>query len=227
LLRKGVTILLLAKFIAILTALLAAVHPVSARSADPTQILAPCIAESIGLDPSLATTAGDVVLGKAWGQTFVAPDTLIQSVTVWRIPQEATNDFSEMKFWLTSVNPITGNVRESLIQEGPSQVFLSDDASQPTRIQYTFDPAIHLPQPGRYAFWIQVCTGYADLLIDTNNDYPGGYLWQTNRSSLSGCILAGGSSFPGFDLAFEVVFCTDAATPTRRDTWGDLKVRYR
>src|SRR2546422_3202918 len=62
-----------------------------------------CGPESVGIDTSLATASGDIILGKAWGETFVASDTLILSVTVWRIPPEH-NDPSGLKFWVTEVD---------------------------------------------------------------------------------------------------------------------------
>ena len=68
---------------------------------------------------------------------------------------------------------------------------------------------------------------YADLLIDANDDYSGGHLWETYRSNFEGCILRDyPRSFPGADLAFEIVFCAPT-TPTRGSTWGQLKLLYR
>jgi hypothetical protein len=167
-----------------------------------------------------------VELGEAWGQMFTASDTLITSVTVWRVPQQAASDSSDMHFWLTQVDTTSGDPQAVLIQYGPTLNITTPDTSRPTRIQYVFDPPISLPRPGKYVFWIQACAGYFDLLIDPNNDYRGGHLWESYRSYLEGCPLAGWQPFAE-DLAFQVVFCRRSVTPTFHETWGRLKLRYR
>jgi hypothetical protein len=179
-----------------------------------------CSPESVGVDTSLATASGDIVLGKAWGETFVASDTLILSVTVWRIPSEH-NDPSGLKFWVTQVDSSGTPHTHLVVYEGPILSVVSADSTRPTKIEYVFDPPISLPRPSVYCFWVQeVCTGYADLLID-------GQLWQTSRSNFEGCILRDyPAPFPGADLVFRMEFC-GGVTPTRRTSWGELKVRYR
>ena len=186
-----------------------------------------CSPESILVDTSLSTGSGDLIWGKAWGQTFVAKDTLIQSAVVWRIPPEH-NDPSGMKFWITEVDSSGEPHTHLVVYEGPTISVVSADSTRPTKIEYVFDPPISLPRPSQYCFWVQeVCTGYVDLLIDGLNGYPGGWLWQTFRSDFDGCILRDyPQSFGGADLVFTLVFC-DTPTPTRRATWGELKVRYR
>jgi hypothetical protein len=156
----------------------------------------------------------------------MAADTLIESVAVWRVPQEATNDFSSMKFYLARVDTTDGDPRKIIIQNGPSISVTVPDGSQPTRIQFDFNPPIQLPGLGQYALWVQVCSGYADLLIDGNNDFPGGHLYQSSRSDFSGCVLVGAKSFAQ-NLAFKVIFCASGLTPTAHGTWGSLKLRYR
>jgi len=201
-----------------------AAYSATARADGP----APCSPESVGVDVSLGTDSGALILGMALGQTFVATDTLIRSVTVWRIPSEAANP-SGMKFWLTELDS-TGTPRTGLVvHEGPTIRVVSQDTSRPTPIQYVFDPPIGLPRPSQYCFWVQViCGSYADLLLDPNDDYPGGHEWRTGRSSFGGCYLRDyPDSFVGFDLAFLIEFCTTAATPARGSTWGELKLRYR
>jgi len=188
---------------------------------------AACAAESVGVDTSQATTSGDLILGKAWGQSFVAADTLILSVTVWRIPSEH-NDPSSMKFWITEVDSGGRPHTHLVVHEGPILSVTSPDSTRPTKIQFVFDPPIALPRPSQYCFWVQeVCTGYVDLLIDPSDDYPGGHLWQTYRSNFEGCILRDyPESFPDADLAFTIAFCL-SPTPVRRTSWGELKLRYR
>src|SRR5262245_48988491 len=50
---------------------------------------APCQAVRVGTDSTAGTVEGDVILGKAWGQSFVAIDTLLLAATVCRIPSAA------------------------------------------------------------------------------------------------------------------------------------------
>ena len=186
-----------------------------------------CSPESVGIDTSLSTGSGDIILGKAWGETFAASDTLILSVTVWRIPSEH-NDPSGLKFWVTEVDSSGRPHTHLVVYEGPILSVVSADSTRPTKIEYVFDPPISLPRPSVYCFWVQeVCTGYADLLIDGYARYPGGQLWQTSRSNFEGCILRDyPAPFPNDDLVFTMEFC-GGSTPTRRTSWGELKVRYR
>ncbi len=199
---------------------------VSAFVAGPARATA-CAPESVGVDTSKATASGDVILGKAWGETFCASDTLILSVTVWRIASEH-NDPSPMKFWITEVDSGGRPHTHLVVQEGPILSVTSPDSTHPTKIQFVFDPPLALPRPSQYCFWVQeICTGYFDLLIDPNDDYPGGHLWQTYRSNFEGCILRDyPASFPGADLGFTIEFC-QPPTVTRRRTWGQVKVLYR
>lgn len=189
---------------------------------------ATCSPDSVGIGAALATTSGDIILGKAWGETFTATDTLIRYVAVWRIPSEAANP-SALKFWITEADSTGYPHTQLVVYEGPTTSFVSSDTTKPTRIQYDFDPPISLPRPSQYCFWVQeVCTGYADLLIDPNNHYSGGHLWQTYRSDFDGCVLRPGPrSLVTYDLAFQIGFCKVDTTPTLEHTWGELKVLYR
>ena len=116
-----------------------------------------------------------------------------------------------------------------MVYDGPTLSFTSPDSIRPTALVYSFDPPIALPRPSTYCFWVQeVCAGYADLLIDTGNHYPGGRLWQTFRSDFDGCILRDyPAAFDGEDLVFTLVFCKSVTTAGRRESWGQLKARYR
>jgi hypothetical protein len=181
----------------------------------------------VGVDSTMGTVEGDIILGKAWGESFVAIDTLLLSATVWRIPSEAANP-SALKFWITEVDSAGTPHTHLVVYEGPTISVVSADTSRPTPIVYTFDPPVPLPKRGPYCFWIQeVCTGYADLLIDPHDDYPGGSLWQTFRSDFDGCILRDfPRSLSSEDLAFRLEFC-DAVVPVRRWSWGQVKEKYR
>jgi hypothetical protein len=190
--------------------------------------LGPCVPDSIIVDTTLTTNVGELILGMAWGETFQASDTLIQSVTVWRIPSEH-NDPSGLKFWVTEVDSGGTPHTHLVVYDGPILSITSPDSIHSTPLTYTFDPPVVLPRQSVYCFWIQeVCTGYADLLIDAANGYSGGMLWETFRSDADGCILRDyPQSFPEADLVFTLVFCNTRITPVRRTTWGEVKVKYR
>jgi len=165
----------------------------------------------------------------AWGETFMAQDTLIQSVTVWRIPSEH-NDPSPLKFWITQIDSSGTPLTHLVVLDGPTLSFTSPDSIHPTPLVYSFDPPISLPRPSSYCFWVQeVCSGYHDVLIASGvNGYKGGALWETFRSNAEGCILrAYPESFPNDDLVFTLVFCNTRTTPVRQPTWGQVKVKYR
>jgi hypothetical protein len=188
---------------------------------------APCPGAYVGVDSTAGTVSGELILGMAWGQSFVAADTVLLSATVWRIPSEAA-DPSPLKFWITEVDSSGTPHTHLVVYEGQTISVVAADTSRPTPIVYTFDPPVHLPRPGPYCFWVQeVCTGYADLLIDPHDDYAGGSLWNTHRSDFDGCILRDfPRSLSSEDLAFRLEFC-DAVVPVRRSSWGQVKARYR
>jgi len=174
-----------AKLLVALSALASiAIWPAVARA----RVQANCTTKSVGIDTSRVTDTGELIWGMAWGQTFTATDTLIQSVTVWQMAPEY-NDSTSTKFWITEVDSGGTPHTHLVTYEGPWLFVVSPDSTRPTPITYVFNPPIALPRPSVYCFWIQVCTGYADLLIDRNNDCTQGMLWETFRSDFDGCIL--------------------------------------
>jgi hypothetical protein len=188
----------------------------------------------IGPDTTRYQGITNQLFGGSAGQTFVAADTLISSVSVWRPNGEA---YAPMRLWITRTNS-TGRPLEDgsgVLYVGPTVAIGSDTASDipPKRIQFIFNPPFSLPAPGLYAFFIQEpCEFlYNDIYYNQTDDiYPQGRFWRTGRSIYSGC----GLSPPGYyseeinaDLIFEVEFCRYATTPTRRTTWGQLKILYR
>ena len=103
------------------------------------------------------------------------------------------------------------------------------DGVHPVKLQYAFDPPLALPRPGKYAFFIQPeCAFlYFDLLRVDTDDYPGGRALIMGRSLSCSLGPAGYSEFPEDDLVFDIEFCRTSTTPTRRQSWGGLKVIYR
>jgi hypothetical protein len=187
-----------------------------------------CSTESVSVDTSKADRSGYVAAldGEAPGETFVADDTLISSISVWRAAFEA-NDADPMKLWITEVDSSGLPLADRVVLDGP-MIQATGDGVHPTEVRYSFSPPIALPRRGPYFLAIQEpCYGYFDLLATLTDAYSGGEAWRTGRSYLSGCILR---PYPNRlihpDLVFTIVFC-DATTPVRRTSWGDLKVRYR
>jgi len=190
--------------------------------------MAVCAPESVVVDTSVSNEPGELIWGMAWGQTFVATDTLVTAVTVWRMAPEH-NDPIPMKFWITEVDSSERPHTHLVVYDGPTLSFTSPDSTRPTAITYTFDPPISLPRPSNYCFWVQeTCSGWADLLVALQDDYAGGHLWETFRSDFEGCILRDyPESFPFEDLVFSLVFCNTHTTAVHQPTWGELKARYR
>lgn len=202
----------------------------------------PCAPVSVSYDSTHATpswlpppyvTPGQFVTpgdGIAAGQTFVAPDTLIASVKVW-----AGVDSYGMHLYIVGCAdgvPQPTNV----IVNGPVTGLGLYDYPYPYRfVTWTFDPPVSLPGPGVYAFFIQSrdCRfTHFSVLADTLGGYPGGALWMTRdwrqQPDHFDCFLPALASFPhDYDLCFEINFCSSAATPARRRTWGALKMLYR
>jgi hypothetical protein len=192
----------------------------------------PCSGVSIGLDVSQANNSASPFLGEAPGQTFMARDTLLHSLTVWRVASEDSNLFG-MHLYITETDSTGYPLIDHIVLDGPTVYNPYGDGVHPIPFQWVFDPPLVLPRSGLYAFFLRMTPcilGYFDVLAreGTEDLYPEGYLWRTARSAASGCILRGGlDSNPAADLIFKIEFCSMAAVPVRHTTWGELKVLYR
>jgi len=187
-----------------------------------------CSPESIGVDTSFADNRVAAINGEGPGQTFMAADTLIRSITVWRVAIETPNA-NPLKLWITEVDSTGTPLIGSVVFDGPAVSVPYGDGIHPIKIEYWFDPPVALPHRGRYFFAIQeLCWGWFDLLTSSVDAYPDGSAWRTGRSNFSGCILSYNvSRLIRPDLVFTIEFCRDAATATQRRSWGELKLRYR
>jgi len=189
----------------------------------------PCLLRTTQLR---AYRGGGPILGQAIGQVFLAPETLITEIDVWR-PANYQSVIGAHIF-ITGVDttrtPAFPDVGMKF-QDGPTvTVYDSDPPGQLIRMQFVFNPPVVLPRPGYYAMFFQGEDCYDGepwrLLFSEHDDYPFGILWITGRSEIS-CHLAppdGGGDLD--DLIFEIHFC-DQSTPTRRQSWGKLKALYR
>jgi hypothetical protein len=187
----------------------------------------PCARDTIGLDPSQAGNSAGAVLGDSPGQTFFAADTLILSLTVWRVPEEWNNGIG-LRLYVTETDSTGRPDNFKVLQNGPTIVNRHGDGVNPTPFRWEFDPPLALPGPGTYAFFIaqDPCLVYFDLIGTSEGAglYPDGCLWTSGR----GCYLSGyPRPFCLADLIFQVEFCTDRITAIKTESWGTLKLIYR
>ena len=204
--------------------------PAAVASPRVSRSSATCTQDSIGIDPSLANSSGGTILGEAIGQTFYAADTLLTSLTVWRVASQCQNFLIGMHLYIARADSNGTPLLSQIVLDGPSLVVPNGDCVHPIPIQWGFDPPLVLPAAGTYAFFLQVqmsqCPSYFDLIGREGSDaYPPGHVWRTNRTDF--CELVGGLvSYPDADFSFIAVFCDTHSTPTLRHTWGELKMRY-
>jgi hypothetical protein len=187
----------------------------------------------VRLDPSLWDVFAGTFLGEAVGQSFLAEDTVITKLTVWR-PANLPNVLGVHLFitgvdtTLTPPYPRTRN----LLLDGPTlYIYDSDPPGNLVELPVVIDPPLHLPHPGIYAFFLQAADcnqGEFDILASGKNPYPYGIYWQTGRASYP-CALAGvAGGGDNQDLLFDIEFCRpDQVTPVHKRSWGALKSIYR
>ena len=209
---------------------------VGSQSATPTPaaIASVCSSVTVGLDTSLANSSGGAFLGEAPGQTFLAADTLVRSVTVWRVASEDTN-YMGMHLYITKTDSAGTPETDQVILDGPTVYNYFGDGIHPIPFQFVMEPPVVLPGPGLYAFFLreEPCSlGYFDLIgreeTSGGDIYPPGHVWLTRRSNYSGCVLKiNPNSYPLADFIFSIEFCQTTTTPTLSPTWGALKAHYR
>ena len=194
----------------------------------------PCQPNTVGIDTSVANTSRAAAFGRAWGQVFLAEDTLLQSITVWR-KNHAFLNLDPMHLYITEVDSLDRPISYKILLDGPSIVIPTiGDGITPDKVQYVFDPPLQLPYPGKFFFAIKEewCDFVFELLASSANPYPDGKAWRMEPLDLEclglGCCPV---EFGGvYDLIFEVEFCkpptTDVPFP-KGDSWGRVKGRYR
>lgn len=168
---------------------------------------------------------------------FLAPDTLLTRLTVWRWPS-ASNVGVHLYITAvdTSVSPArprqvveNGVFTQEILLDGPT-LTINGPPGQLIELPFVIDPPLALPYPGLYAFFLQAegCNEAAvwEIMASEQDPYPHGIYWITGAVSPH-CLLApaaGGAD--NTDLIFSAEFCR-ASTPAIRHTWGTLKARYR
>ena len=193
----------------------------SATHASPTS----CSTVNIGGDTTLVNGFGEMVGGEALGEVFVASDTLIHSITVWRWAGQDTS-FIGVKIYLTETDASGRPLVNSILLNGPVMIIPYGDGIHATPFEFVFDPPLALPHSGRFCLAIQAAPCDATLRIDASSQQPygDGAAWVFGRS---GCTLRPfPQEFPSLDIMFKVEFC-DSSTPVRERTWGAVKNAYR
>ena len=195
-----------------------------------------CAQDSIHIDPSIANVGEDLFLGEAGGQTFYAPDTLLSSITVWRPPYRTTTG---LRIFIANTATVQDTfhlaVSQPMLFDGPRVVAI--DSNPPggnVPVQFVFDPPLTLPGRGWYAFFVQTegCSPGDYYLLEYQNHgddpYVPGNECFTSRS-VNGCVHVPPISANELDvdLCCSIVFCGDQISPTRRRSWGGLKILYR
>jgi hypothetical protein len=180
---------------------------------------ADCLPVVVGVDSAQANNSAGSLLGEGIGETFFAADTVVNSLTVWRVQDV---DAVGMHLFFVGVDSTGRPEYNNVILDGPALNMLNGHV-----FTWVFDPPFVLPRPGMYAFFLftSPCIGLFDILgTDQPDTYPQGQLWATGRSE---CVMNGDLRAYPADLSFHIEFCHDAITATHRTTWGRLKMRYR
>jgi hypothetical protein len=171
---------------------------------------------------------GPTVYGAAVGQTFLATDTLLESITVWRPYSPA---FVHI-FVVGTYNQIPQPWL--LVGQGPDEgVPLYETPPPYESATWTFDPPLALPYAGLYAFFLQ---GYHcklvppfAVVVDSTAGYSDGQFWMTESlGPFDDCFMPPVTTFPhNLDMCFIATFCPTGPTRSRRTSWGELKLLYR
>ena len=187
-----------------------------------------CVQNEIGPDTSRARFYLTPILGQAYGQTFVATDTLIESITIWRRAEEDTA-FVGYELFLVGTDSLgRPDVLNETLLQGTVAYNYYGDGIHPIPITFSFNPPFALPEPGRYEFAIQLvpCTAVSSLLM-SGDAYPEGDHWRHGESAVGGCSLRPDPlEVAGEDMIFTVTSCGQAVA-TKPGTWGSIKARYR
>jgi hypothetical protein len=187
-----------------------------------------CTDQVVGVDTSLATGLGGPILGESLGQGFLAPDSLIRAITVWRIASESWND-TGLHLFITRADSSGKPVPNSILLDGPTLVRSLGDGIHPIPFRFEFDPPYALAGPGHYYFAILgvPCSGFFDLLLSDRNPYVDGATWLSGRTYFSGCRLRDyPEQYPLVDFVFTIEFCKQGRDDARF-TWGRVKATYR
>jgi hypothetical protein len=186
-----------------------------------------CRPITVGVDTSLANNSVVIATYEAVGEIFFARDTLVRSLTVWRVASEAGSVIGLRAYIVGTYSSGTPDITQLLWESAP--LVKQGDGVHPTQFTWEMDPPLALPHRGQYAFYIYYspCIGYVDLLAREPDAYSDGFLFGTGRSN--SCEIPDGDAYylGNVDLVFTLEYCTDVVTRAAPSTWGQLKLIYR
>ena len=187
---------------------------------------------SVGVDTAPADTSVTAFLCRGFGQTFLATDTLIQAIRIWR-PAQPPVDGLPRHLFITETFTVPGDPRvypdvERVLLDGGQLFNQVGDGIHPVEYRWVFDPPFALPHRGMFFFDIMASEHSAWLIPAVTTDpYLDGEAWET---SVADCSRPGppfADTPPNLDLVFDIQFCATGATTGLPTSWGRLKTLYR
>lgn len=178
-----------------------------------------CPTSTDGLTQVQADTVVYAASCRGWGQVFLARDTLVHSITIWRPPLPAYDPFVRRLF-ITEVDSGGVPLEQNRLLEGPALIVHEGDGINPVPYKFVFDPPFELPRQGLFFFDIVAAeAGDIRMLATSRNLYPDGKAWETGPTPP--CVPAGVGAVTRIDLIFEIGFCGNPLTdvplvPARR-----------
>lgn len=188
-----------------------------------------CSTSVIGVDVTHGQASEGDFLGHCVGQSFVTQDTLLRSLTVWRVPIQA-GSLIGMKPYIKELDSLGVPRLDRTVYVGETLVNASNDTINPAMFRWEMDPPIALPHRGGYAFFLgqDPCLAYFDILAASHDVelYPQGTAWVTARTRACVPELTSIERRPT-DLIFLLEFCRTGITGAKTHSWGQLKLLYR
>jgi len=180
----------------------------------------------IGVDIASANSELFAFQCRGQAQTFVAQDTLIAAITIWKPP----GDFVDrQKRYLFVLGTLAGGPNHDDILDGPRELAVATaDTINPIPYRFVFDPPLALPYRGLFAFVVQA--GDANLwavAACTEDPYPFGQACRTGPIVFCAIPGAPDCNMPSTDLCFSIEFCGAGAVNVQHQSWGRLKKLYR
>lgn len=195
------------------------------RMAEASSCPAP---SSIGVPSARADTGAVAYDCRGQGETFLAVDTLITSIRVWR-PAQVKLDVIPRYIFITGMRDSSDvpNTFDVLLRDTLA-VGTVGDGIHPVEYRFEYDPPFALPRAGRFFLDVlaQELSAYG-VSAATGNPYAAGRMWWTGP--VFSCPVPGTPHLvdENLDLVFSITFCPQSGTPAKRTTWGAVKVVYR
>jgi hypothetical protein len=185
-------------------------------------------ADSVGVGIEQANASDAAWDGRALGQTFVALDSELVAITIWRSASPLTANIDPMRLYVCGVDSLGFPDSRNILADGPT-IICPCQSDTPTPVRFVLQHPLSVVPGRQYSFAIKDvssdCFGIFSARIDTLNDYANGTGFEFN--SPVGCVGLGFPTFElkGADLIFSAEFCLGAVA-ARRTTWGQVKAAY-